>query len=179
MNATDTVTLAVGTFYSDLETDQVLNELSRAGFRDDQIAVIGKKKSLKEGVLAILVGLGLSRHEATHYQHAHESGRTLVVVEAEGRYRAAQLILERNGRITSYAEVNFPDAGPVLVGMRLLRHRLPSPLTDDIGAKKIPAHQQRRVHGAAGKGRSVKAESADLGELLGSRAFASIARLEN
>jgi hypothetical protein len=160
MNATDTVTLVVGAFYSDLETDQVLNELGRAGFRDDQIAVIGKKKSLKEEVLAILVGLGLSRHEATHYQHAHESGRTLVVVEAEGRYRAAQLILDRNGYITPYAEANLPDAGPVLVGMPLLRYRLSSPLTDDIDAKKIRADQRRGVHGAKGRDPKAKAVNA-------------------
>ena len=121
MNA-DTVTLAVGTFKSSKLAENAVSDLRRAGFRDDQIAVVSQEEdSLTGEVLAVLVGLGLSHPEAGFYQDACDAGRTLVVVEAENRYRAAQLVLERNGSFDPYSdgEGDPEDAGPLLVGMPL------------------------------------------------------------
>jgi hypothetical protein len=118
----DTVTLAVGTFKRSRQAEDAVNDLRRAGFRDDQIAVVSQEEdSLTGEVLAVLVGLGLSHPEAGFYQVACDAGRTLVVVEAEDRYRAAQLILERNGSFDPYSdrEGGPEDAGPLLVGMPL------------------------------------------------------------
>ncbi|MFL5244950.1 MAG: hypothetical protein ACJ8FY_22845 [Gemmataceae bacterium] len=117
----DTVTLAVGTFESAWQAEHAVADLRRAGFRQDQIAVISEdEESLAGEVMAVLVGLGLSHPEAGLYQGAADAGRTLVVVEAENRYRAAQLILERNGSSDPYSHESRPqDAGPVLVGMPL------------------------------------------------------------
>ena len=89
------------------------------------LPVLKARKALKHvavgEVLAVLVGLGLSHPEAGFYQDACDAGGTLVVVEAEDRYRAAQLILERNGSCDPYSdgEGGPEDAGPLLVGMPL------------------------------------------------------------
>jgi hypothetical protein len=120
MNA-DTVTLAVGAFKSARQAQNAVTDLCRAGFRNDQIAVVSQEEDGLTGeVLAVLVGLGLSHQEAGFYQNSCDAGRTLVVVEAEDRYRAAQLILERNGSCDPCSDERLPeDAGPLLVGMPL------------------------------------------------------------
>jgi hypothetical protein len=94
-----------------------VEDLGRAGFREGQVAVICKKtESLTDEILAVLTGLGFSHTEAGYYQKASDAGQTLVVVEAENRYRAAQLILERNGSSNPYFEERPEDEGPRLVG---------------------------------------------------------------
>jgi hypothetical protein len=117
MNA-NPVTLIASAFQTSDRARAAVEELGRAGFRDDQIAVISRKEQGLAGeILAVLIGLGLSHPEATYYQEASACGQTLVIVEAEGRYRAAQRILERNGSINSYSAAKHPqDAGPLLVG---------------------------------------------------------------
>ncbi|HEV3235743.1 MAG TPA: hypothetical protein VGZ25_02065, partial [Gemmataceae bacterium] len=114
----DTIVLAVGSFGDSKKAQQAVEDLHRAGFREDQIAVICKKtESLTDEIKAVLTGLGFSRQEAGYYQEASNAGRTLVVVEAENRYRAAQLILERNGSCNPYFEEGqLEDQGPHLVG---------------------------------------------------------------
>jgi hypothetical protein len=116
-----TVTLAVGTFKRSRQAKDAVSALRRGGFRDDQIAVVSKEQDSPTGeVLAVLVGLGLSHPEAGFYQDTCDAGRTIVVVEAEDRYRAAQLILERNGSSDpSSDEWYVEDAEPLLVGMPL------------------------------------------------------------
>jgi hypothetical protein len=113
----DTVILAVGTFKRSRQAKDAVSDLRRAGFRDDQIAVVSPEEySLTSEVWAVLVGLGMSHPEAAFYQDTCDAGRTLVVVEAEDRYRAAQLILERNGSFDPYShERHLEDAGPLLV----------------------------------------------------------------
>jgi len=81
----------------------------------DQIAVICKKtESLTDEIFAVLTGLGFSNTEARYYQKASDAGQTLVVVEAENRYRAAQLILERNGSQHGTTEDEGPRPSLVL-----------------------------------------------------------------
>jgi len=115
---TDTITLAVGSFTDSNRAQRAVEDLRRAGFREDQVAVIGKKTdSLTDEVLAVLTGLGFSNMEARYYQKASDAGQTLVIVEAQNRYRAAQLILERNGSRNAYIdEGSAEDEGPRLVG---------------------------------------------------------------
>jgi hypothetical protein len=115
---TDTITLAVGSFADSTRAEQAVDDLRRAGFREDQVAVICQKtESLTDEILAVLTGLGFSHTEAGYYQKASDAGQTLVVVEAQNRYRAAQLILERNGSSNPYSEESQPeDEGPRLVG---------------------------------------------------------------
>jgi hypothetical protein len=114
----DTIALAIGSFADSKKAQQAVEDLHRAGFGEDQIAVICKKtESLTDEIKAVLTGLGFSRQEAGYYQEASNAGRTLVVVEAENRYRAAQLILERNGSCNPYFEEGqLEDQGPHLVG---------------------------------------------------------------
>jgi hypothetical protein len=114
----DTITLAVGSFANTSRAQKAVEDLRRDGFREDQVAVICKKtESLTGEILAVLTGLGFSNAEARYYQKASDAGQTLVVVEAQSRYRAAQLILERNGSSDPYFEESQPeDEGPHLVG---------------------------------------------------------------
>jgi hypothetical protein len=58
---TDTITLAVGSFADRARAQQAVDGLRRAGFREDQVAVICKKtQSLTDEIFAILSGIGLS-----------------------------------------------------------------------------------------------------------------------
>ena len=47
------------------------------------------------GALGTLVGLGIPEHEARHYEQQLQSGRTLVVVQPEGRFGDALALLRR------------------------------------------------------------------------------------
>jgi hypothetical protein len=49
------------------------------------------------GVLGGLTGLGVSDEDAKYYEDEFKSGRTLVVVKAEGRYDEAQRLLQAEG----------------------------------------------------------------------------------
>jgi hypothetical protein len=120
MNASDTIAIVVGSFENEFQAQQAVKALQRAGFRDDQMSFASKQRTVPAEILDMLLGLGLSKSEADHHGSALNSGRTLVIVDAESRYRAAQLILERNGsRVPWEQEVIPEDAGPLLVGMPL------------------------------------------------------------
>ena len=116
MNA-DTITLAVGAFRDPNQAQGAAEELRQAGFRDNQIGLIERQeKTLAGEIRAVLTGLGLSNPEAGYYQNACDAGHILVVVEAEGRFREAQDILERNGSGDAYGGEVWPeDEGPHLV----------------------------------------------------------------
>jgi hypothetical protein len=49
------------------------------------------------GLLGGLAGLGFEEGEARHYEDEFKSGRTIVTVNAPGRYDEAMAILRRNG----------------------------------------------------------------------------------
>ena len=96
-----TTTFAVGSFTDSTRAKEAMNGLFRAGFRQDQIALVSRKSGTFPDVI----------------QEASDAGETLVVVEAENRCRAAELILERNGSTNPYFdECHLEDEGPRLVG---------------------------------------------------------------
>jgi hypothetical protein len=49
------------------------------------------------GVVGALIGLGIPEEEAKYYDNEFQSGRTLVTVQAPGRYEEADEILRRHG----------------------------------------------------------------------------------
>lgn len=49
------------------------------------------------GLVGALIGTGLSADDAAYYEGEFKAGRTLVTVQAEGRYNEACDILERHG----------------------------------------------------------------------------------
>jgi hypothetical protein len=114
----DTNAPVVGSFADSNRIQDAVDALRRAGFRGDQIIVIRQKEeSRADATVAVLTELGLSHSEAKYYQKACDSGRTLVMVDAENRYQAAQLILNRNGSSDPYPQKTHPeDEGPRLVG---------------------------------------------------------------
>src|SRR5258708_27167957 len=93
----DSVTVVVGACEDRWQAQDALDELRRAGFREDQIALAARDQDdAPDGVLETLMALRLSREEAEFYRDEFLAGRTLVAVEAEGRERAAQKVLERH-----------------------------------------------------------------------------------
>jgi uncharacterized protein (TIGR02271 family) len=85
----------VGLFQSEMEAQQAMNDLQRAGFSNDQI-----RYSVRRGGTGIrdqLLGLGLTEQEANYYNQEFEAGRTVVFVNAPGRQQEAFDILHHNG----------------------------------------------------------------------------------
>jgi len=52
------------------------------------------------GIVGALVGLGIPEEEAQYYEQEFKAGRTLVTVQANGRYDEAMTILRRHGSYT-------------------------------------------------------------------------------
>ena len=106
----------VGVFTEPGLADRAIEELERAGFRDDQISLsrhedtdsdvsfIGRTKSLLSGlkgsdrsIVKRLVSMGVPEEEARYYQGELELGRSIVTVEAGDRREDALEILRSNG----------------------------------------------------------------------------------
>ncbi|MFL5242909.1 MAG: hypothetical protein ACJ8FY_12440 [Gemmataceae bacterium] len=120
----DTVTVVVGACEDRWQAQDAVDELRRAGFREQQIALATRDQEdvAPAGVSKALQALGLSQEESEFYRDELEAGRTLVTVEAEGRERAAQRILERHrSHIANLRSTQgfcfLDDEGPRLVGM--------------------------------------------------------------
>ena len=106
----------VGIFTEPGEADRAIDELERAGFRDDQISLsrledtdsdvsfIGRVESLLWGlkgsdrsIVKRLTSMGVPEEEARYYQSELELGRSIVTVEAGDRREDAIEILRSNG----------------------------------------------------------------------------------
>ena len=106
----------VGVFTEPGLADRAIDELERAGFRDDQISlsrhedtdrnvgIVGRITSLLSGlkgsdrsIVKRLVSMGVPEEEARYYQGELELGRTIVTVEAGDRREDALEILRSNG----------------------------------------------------------------------------------
>jgi hypothetical protein len=59
------------------------------------------------GVLGALIGLGIPEEEARCYEREFHAGRTLVTVNAAGRFDEVRTIFRRHGA----REINWPDKG--------------------------------------------------------------------
>ena len=106
----------VGVFTEPGLADRAIDELERAGFRDDQISlsrhedtdsnvgIVGRITSLlselkgsDRSIVKRLVSMGVPEDEARYYQGELELGRTIVTVEAGDRREDALEILRSNG----------------------------------------------------------------------------------
>ena len=106
----------VGVFTEPGLADRAIEELERAGFRDDQISlsrhedtdrnvgIVGRITSLlselkgsDRSIVKRLVSMGVPEEEARYYQGELELGRTIVTVEAGDRREDALEILRSNG----------------------------------------------------------------------------------
>ena len=106
----------VGVFTEPGLADRAIDELERAGFRDDQISlsrhedtdrnvgIVGRITSLlselkgsDRSIVKRLVSMGVPEEEARYYQGELELGRTIVTVEAGDRREDALEILHSNG----------------------------------------------------------------------------------
>ena len=106
----------VGVFTEPGLADRAIDELERAGFRDDQISlsrhedtdrnvgIVGRITSLlselkgsDRSIVKRLVSMGVPEDEARYYQGELELGRSIVTVEAGDRREDALEILRSNG----------------------------------------------------------------------------------
>ena len=106
----------VGVFTEPGLADRAIDELERAGFRDDQISlsrhedtdrnvgIVGRITSLlselkgsDRSIVKRLVSMGVPEEEARYYQGELELGRSIVTVEAGDRREDALEILRSNG----------------------------------------------------------------------------------
>ena len=106
----------VGVFTEPGLADRAIEELERAGFRDDQISlsrhedtdrnvgIVGRITSLlselkgsDRSIVKRLVSMGVPEEEARYYQSELELGRSIVTVEAGDRREDALEILRSNG----------------------------------------------------------------------------------
>ena len=106
----------VGVFTEPGLADRAIDELERAGFRDDQISlsrhedtdrnvgIVGRITSLlselkgsDRSIVKRLVSMGVPEEEARYYQSELELGRSIVTVEAGDRREDALEILRSNG----------------------------------------------------------------------------------
>ncbi|MFL5588109.1 MAG: YsnF/AvaK domain-containing protein [Ktedonobacteraceae bacterium] len=106
--------LVVGIFRDRALANQAIDELGRAGFRDDQVRLAGQTAAgggLLEHLASALSGheatggklpdelasKGVPQDEADYYQHEADAGRAIVLVESYGHQQEARDILHRYG----------------------------------------------------------------------------------
>lgn len=106
--------IVVGIFRDRTLTNRAIDELRRAGFRDDQVRLAGQESatggfldhlaSVLSGHEATgekfpdeLVSKGVPEDEADYYQQELDAGRAIVLVESYGHQQQARDILRRYG----------------------------------------------------------------------------------
>jgi len=105
--------IVVGVFRDRALAQQAINELRHAGFRDDQIRLMGQEaagglletlKSKFSGqdtadghLYDDLISLGLPEEEAHYYQRESEAGYAIVIVQSYGHQQEAGNILHQHG----------------------------------------------------------------------------------
>lgn len=104
--------IVVGAFRERALAEQAIDELRRAGFRDDEIRSSGKG-AMAGGLLETLVNKfsgqgdesifdaltrqGMPKDEVEYYQHEDEAGNIIVIVQSYGHQQQARDILSRYG----------------------------------------------------------------------------------
>lgn len=100
------------------------------------------------GIAGALIGLGIPEEEATYYEDEFKSGRTLVTVQAPGRYEEARDILRRYGAYDhANREVDREFAANRDVNVPVVREdvveRRPSSTTSDV---RVPVVDEDEVN---------------------------------
>src|ERR687898_843652 len=114
MAAAQNRSTVVGVFEDRRHADQAIAELKTAGFRvlAGVIPIVGPAiaggtlgiilsnaaaGAAAAGLAGALIGYGIPEEEAKYYHGEFEAGRTIVTVQADGRYDEAYAILKRYG----------------------------------------------------------------------------------
>ena len=123
--ATSDNAIVFGVFRDRALAKQAIDELRHAGFRDDEMRLMGETAgtgSLLNHLASTFVGhdasdgqlsedlinKGVSPDEVNYYQHQVEAGRIVVVVESYGHQEEARTILYRHG---AYDASNLASQG--------------------------------------------------------------------
>lgn len=148
----------IGIFRDRSLAEQAVSELRNAGFRDDQITMLGKGTHTSGGVLgglrnllsgqneeegdpaATLANLGLSPGEADYYRHELDAGHTLVAVRTPDRQQEATTILHHHGAYNATDSTTIP--GEMGEENRTLRLRREDLVVD----KQVVQSGEVRIH---------------------------------
>lgn len=87
----------VGVFTEPGLADRAIEELERAGFRDDHLSLFSHLTGSDRKIIKKLESMGVPEEEAGYYQGELDLGRTIVTVEAGDRQEDALEILRANG----------------------------------------------------------------------------------
>ena len=93
--ASSTRSTIAGVFANGTEAEQVVHELQRANFTDDQIRISVHKG--EGNILDGLIGMGFPPNEAHFYDQEYRAGRTIVAVKTADRLQEAADILRLGG----------------------------------------------------------------------------------
>jgi hypothetical protein len=91
--------LVIGVFPDPHKEKEALDELKKAGFREDQLGIAdhAHDQAYEVSVAQALQHMGFSEEEVHFYDEEYCSGNELVTVEAVGRGEEAECILRRVG----------------------------------------------------------------------------------
>jgi uncharacterized protein (TIGR02271 family) len=153
--------MVLGVFRDRVLAKQAIDELRRAGFRDDEISVDGHiaragglidhlastlaGHEAGEGKLSDeLVSKGVPENEADYYQHELEAGSTVVAVESYGHQQEARAILHHFG---AYDASSLQEEGDRVIPVREeeLRVHRQEVVTGEIVIRKEVITEQKTI----------------------------------
>jgi hypothetical protein len=90
--------IVVGVFKEEIRAESAIAELRDAGFDNDQVEYSGRssKREMNQ-TLENLVNMGMSEEEVLYYKSELEIGRSIVLVQHQGRRNETLAILLLNG----------------------------------------------------------------------------------
>ena len=123
--------LVVGIFRDRALANQAIDELGRAGFRDDQVRLAAQTApagGLLDHLASALSGhettggelpeelvsKGVPQDEADYYQHEADAGRAVVLVESYGHQQEARDILHRYGAYNASTHSNQEESDRII-----------------------------------------------------------------
>jgi hypothetical protein len=90
--------IVVGVFKEEIRAESAVAVLRDVGFNNDQIGYSGyTSKLVMDHTIDDLVNIGMSEEEVSYYKSEFEAGRSLVLVQHQGRRSETLAILLLNG----------------------------------------------------------------------------------
>jgi len=151
----------VGAFRERALAEQAIDELRRAGFRDDEIRYSGKG-AMAGGLLETLVSKisgqgdesifdtlarqGMPKDEVEYYQHEDEAGYPIVMVQSYGHQQQARDILSRFGAYDARSRPDYiKDAHTIQLREEVLQPHKNSVEIGEVFIRKVVITEERTI----------------------------------
>jgi len=153
--------VVVGAFRERTLAEQAIDELRRAGFRDDEIRYSGKG-AMAGGLLETLVSKisgqgdesifdtlarqGMPKDEVEYYQHEDEAGYPIVMVQSYGHQQQARDILSRFGAYDARSRPDYiKDAHTIQLREEVLQPHKNSVEIGEVFIRKVVITEERTI----------------------------------